>query len=123
MVPEKLLDVIKHEGVVSIVTEGHNEPHVVNTWNSYIKIIDDEKILIPVGGMKETEENLKQNSNVQLTMGSREVQGFYNPGTGFLIKGTACITTNGSNYETVKTNFPWARAALEVKIDSAKQTL
>ena len=34
--PEKFYDVLNHEGVVSIVSWGENEPHVVNTWNSYL---------------------------------------------------------------------------------------
>lgn len=44
---EKFFEVIKNEGVVSIVSWGIDEPHVVNTWNSYLVITEDGKILIP----------------------------------------------------------------------------
>lgn len=59
---------------------------MVNTWNSYIKINDDNKILIPAGMMNTTEKNIRQNNQVQLTLGSKEVQGINEPGTGFLVK-------------------------------------
>ncbi|APF28095.1 tipAS antibiotic-recognition domain protein [Clostridium sporogenes] len=42
MFTEKFLEVLKHEGVVSIVTCANNEAHVVNTWNSYIVIEGDK---------------------------------------------------------------------------------
>lgn len=123
MLPEKLLEIIKYEGVVAIVTQGDIEPHVVNTWNSYIKITEEDKILIPVGNMNVTEKNIEKNNNIQLTLGSREVQGKIGPGTGFLIKGTASLAKDGVAYDTIKNSFPWARAALEVKVNSAVQTL
>lgn len=33
VIPEKLLQVLKHEGVVAIATQGEEGPHLVNTWN------------------------------------------------------------------------------------------
>ena len=38
MVPEKLLEIMKQDGVAAIATLGSDGPHMVNTWNSYIKI-------------------------------------------------------------------------------------
>ena len=38
MIPEKLLEILKQEGVVAIATLGQDGPHMVNTWNSYIRI-------------------------------------------------------------------------------------
>lgn len=121
MIPEKMLEVLKYEGVVAIATNGR-EPHLVNTWNSYI-LIKDGRLLIPAGGMNKTEENIKVNNKVLITLGAREVEGLIGKGTGFLIKGTAEFKKNGVNFETVKGRFLWARAALEVKIDSITQTL
>ena len=46
--PEKLYEVLKHEGVVSIVSWGNTEPHITNTWNSYIKIKEGNKERIQV---------------------------------------------------------------------------
>lgn len=123
MIPEKMLEVLKHEGVVAIVTEGKEGAHIVNTWNSYIKVRENEKILIPAGTMKTTEANIQYNDKVLITLGSREVQGFNGPGTGFLIEGTARFIKEGSEFEEVKQRFPWARAAVEVTIKSATQTL
>lgn len=123
MIPDKMMDVLSHEGVVSIVTQGDSEPHVINTWNSYLKIAQDGSILAPVGGMKTTEANIKRNNSVQMTLGSREVQGFNSMGTGFLIRGTASVMEQGNEYNEIKGRFPWARAALVVKPDSITQTL
>jgi hypothetical protein len=123
MIPEKMLEVLNHEGVVSIVTQGENEPHIVNTWNSYIKISEDGKIIFPAGTMKVTEANVNKNNKVLMTLGSREVQGFHSMGTGFLISGTAVFIKEGSAFEELKSKFPWARAAVEVNIDSVTQTL
>ena len=98
MINEKLVEVISHpsDGVVAIVTNGKDEPHVVNTWNSYIYVTNDDKLLIPVGGMNRTEKNIADNNNVWLTIGNREVQGKMNKGTGFSIKGTAKFLKNGT---------------------------
>jgi predicted pyridoxine 5'-phosphate oxidase superfamily flavin-nucleotide-binding protein len=123
MIPEKLLEVLKFEGVVAIVTQGDKEPHVVNTWNSYVKITEDNRILIPAGYMHITERNIEKNNKVQLTLGSKEVQGSQGPGTGFLVKGTAGFIKSGSDFEATKEKFPWARATLEVNVDSVAQKI
>jgi hypothetical protein len=118
-----MLDVLAHEGVVAIVTQGENEPHVVNTWNSYVQPIDGDKLIIPAGRMVKTERNIEKNANVQLTLGSRDVQGLQNMGTGFLVKGQAQFEKSGSHLDLIRAKFPWARAALVITIESAEQTL
>ncbi len=125
MINEKLVEVISHpsDGVVAIVTNGKDEPHVVNTWNSYIYVNNDDKLLIPVGGMNRTEKNIADNNNVWLTIGNREVQGKMNKGTGFSIKGTAKFLKNGTEFEMIKEKYNWIRAVLEVTIEKAVQTL
>jgi len=123
MIPEKLTEVVKHEGVVAIATTGEDGPHMVNTWNSYLQFSDAEGILIPVGYMRRTEANIAFNNQVLITLGSREVTGNYGPGTGFLIKGTASIETSGSDFDRVKAKFPWARAVMVVTASSIEQTL
>lgn len=123
MLPDKLLQVLQHEGVVAIATQGQSGPHLVNTWNSYIQVTPDNSFLIPAGYMNKTEENVNANAQVLLTLGTRELQGFQGPGTGFLVKGTAVFHKSGQQFAGVKQKFPWARAALEIKIDSATQTL
>jgi hypothetical protein len=123
MIPEKLLEVLKHDGVVAIATLGQDGPHMVNTWNSYIKITDDGRMLIPAGYMQRTEANIAFNSNVLITLGSSKVAGRLGPGTGFLIKGTAAFVTSGPDFDAMKGKFAWARAAVAVTVDSITQTL
>lgn len=125
MINEKLVEVISHpsDGVVAIVTNGKDEPHVVNTWNSYIYVTNDDKLLIPVGGMNRTEKNIADNNNVWLTIGNREVQGKMYKGTGFSIKGTARFLKDSTEFAMMKEKYNWIRAVLEVTIEKAVQTL
>jgi len=102
MIPEKLTEVLKHDGVVAIATLGQDGPHMVNTWNSYIRITDDERILIPVGCMHRTEANIAFNNQVLITLGSRKVDGNIGTGAGFLIKGTASMETCAPDFDFVK---------------------
>lgn len=125
MINEKLMEVITTapDGAISIVTQGQNEPHVVNSWNSYINVSPEDKLLLPVGGMNQTEENIRSNNRVQLTIANREVQGKMYKGTGFLIKGTSEFISVGPDFVMMKEKFPWARAILKITIESAEQTL
>ena len=50
MFNEKFFEVLKYDGVVSIVTWGNEEPSITNTWNSYLQIKDENRILIPAAG-------------------------------------------------------------------------
>jgi len=123
MIPEKLIEVLKKDGVVAIATLGKDGPHMVNTWNSYVRITTDERLLIPAGYMHLTEANIAINNKILITLGSSKVAGKNGPGTGFLIKGTAAFITSGPDFEATKARFTWARAALAVTIDSVTQTL
>jgi predicted pyridoxine 5'-phosphate oxidase superfamily flavin-nucleotide-binding protein len=123
MIPEKLRQVLSHEGVVALATQSDGGPHLVNTWNSYIQVTETGSLLIPAGFMKVTEANVAKNNKVLVTLGSREVEGAHGPGTGFLIEGLATFKTSGAQFEAVKKRFSWARAALEVTIVSVTQTL
>jgi hypothetical protein len=125
MLNEKLLEVLSHpsDGEVAIVTQGIDGPHVVNTWNSYVSITSDGRILIPAGRMNKTEKNVEGNNFVKLTVGSREVQGLSYKGSGFLITGTAKFIKDGPGFNMIKEKFSWARAALEITIETTVQTL
>lgn len=125
MINEKLVEVLntQPDSAFAIVTQGPTEPHVVNSWNSYVRINNEEVLLIPVGRMMETEKNIEKNNKVKLTITNREVMGLRYKGTGFLIKGTGAFLKEGSDFDTIKSEFPWARAALAITIESAEQTL
>ncbi len=124
MLTEKFYEVLQHEGVVSIVTWTDQEANITNTWNSYLQITEDGRILIPAAGLKSTEADLLINPRVKITLGSRDVIGFNDyQGTGFRIEGTARFITEGADFEGVFTKYPFIRAALEITVDSAKQLL
>lgn len=125
MINDKLSEILSHpsDGEVAIVTQGVDGPHVVNTWNSYVYITTDGRMLIPAGRMNQTEKNIENNSHVKLTVGNREVQGLNYKGAGFLITGTAKFRKDGPEYNIIKEKFPWARATLEITIINIVQTL
>jgi hypothetical protein len=122
MLPEKLVEILKKDGVVAIATLGKEGPHMVNTWNSYIRVSGDGRLLIPAGYMHQTEANIAYNNKVLITLGSSKVTGLHGPGAGFLIKGTAAFITDGPDFDLLKSKFSWLRATLAVTIDSATQT-
>jgi predicted pyridoxine 5'-phosphate oxidase superfamily flavin-nucleotide-binding protein len=122
MIPETLQEILKQDGVVAIATLGQDGPHMVNTWNSYIRISPEGRLLIPAGYMHQTEANIKHNPAVLITLGSSKVQGLHGPGAGFLIKGKAAFVTSGPDFDLLKKSFSWLRATLAVTIDSATQT-
>ena len=122
-IPEKLRDVLRKDGVVAIATVGEDGPHMVNTWNSYVRLTDDGRMLIPAGFMHRTEANIRFNPDVLITCGSSKVQGKIGPGTGFLIKGSAEFRESGADFDRMKATFGWMRAVVIVTIESATQTL
>jgi len=122
--PEKFYDVLQHEGVVAIVSWGDNEPHVVNTWNTYLVVNEDEHILIPAYGMRKTEKNVTINHRVKLTLGSKEVLGYRDyQGTGFLINGTASYIESGPTYDMMKEKFSFLTRVLDITVTDIKQTI
>ena len=123
MFTEKFLEVLNNEGVVSIVTCANNEAHVSNTWNSYLTLVEENKILIPAAAMINTENNININPNVKLTLGSHEVMGYRYMGTGFLLTGTAKFLKDGENFKMMREKFPFLTRVLEVTVNSFKQTL
>ena len=79
-IPEKLREVLKKDGVVAIATLGQDGPHMVNTWNSYVRLTDDGRLLIPAGYMNQTEANVAFDPEVLVTLGSSKVAGNRVPG-------------------------------------------
>lgn len=122
MIPEKLLEILKQDGVVAIATLGQDGPHMVNTWNSYVRISEDGCLLIPAGYMHRTEANIAFNPEVLITIASSKVQGLHGPGAGFLITGRAAFVTSGPDYDILKSKFDWLRATLAVTPISVTQT-
>ncbi len=120
---DKFSEVLTHEGIVSIMSWGV-EPHLVNTWNSYLVITEDERILIPAYGFRKTEKNVLVNNKVKISLGSKNVLGFKDyPGTGFIIEGTASYIETGEEFDMMKEKYSWLTRVLEITVDTAKQML
>ncbi len=120
---EKFFEVTAHEGVVSIMSWGV-EPHLVNTWNSYLVVTDDERILIPAYGFRKTQKNIEVNDKVKISLGSKDVLGYKDyPGTGFVIDGSARYLESGEEFDMMKSKFSFLTRVLEITVDSAKQML
>jgi len=120
---EKFLEVLRHEGVVSIMSWGV-EPHLVNTWNSYLVVTDDERILIPAYGFRKTQKNVDVNDKVKMALGSKDVLGYKDyPGTGFIVAGSGRYIESGEEYDMMKSKFSFLTRVLEITVDNAKQML
>lgn len=101
-----------------------DKPNVRCTWNSYLRITEDERILAPIAGFTSVQGDVAKNDQVVLTLGSREVEGFNNyQGTGFLVEERARFTDSGNEFEQMKVEFPFMNKLLEVTVESAKQLL
>lgn len=118
-----LKEVLQHNGVVSITTWTENNAHVSNTWNSYLRLRNDNTILIPAAWLHQTEKNVNINNSIILTFGSPEVQGKMGLGTGFVLEGTAKFLSSGEAYEMMKEEYSFLTRVLEVTVTSVKQTI
>ena len=123
MFDETFLTTLSKEGVAPIVTWNEGEPHLAATWNSYIHKTEDNKLLIPVMGMKTTQDNLAANNRVKMVIGSKEVAGKYGPGAGFLLEGTARIIREGKELAMMRERFNWANCLIEVTLTQVTQTI
>ncbi len=118
-------EVLEKTEWIAIATAGPDGPHVVATWGEYVRAlgIKDDTLLVPVGLMRRTEQNLKNDSRVELLCGTRAVQGAHGPGKGCSILGRGQMLTSGAAFDAVKAKFPWARAALAVKVETVAPQL
>lgn len=123
MLTEKFYDVLKHEGVVTVVSWGATEePHIANTWNSYLVVTPDERILLPAYGFRKTEKNVNANNKIKISLGSKEILGYKDyQGTGFVVEGTAKYLTSGPEFEMMKEKFSFLSRVVEVTVTSAQQ--
>jgi hypothetical protein len=122
MIPEVLSELMKSDGVVAIATSGKDGSHMVNTWNTYLALSEDGRLLIPAGYMHKTEANVAHNPEVVITLASSKVKGLHGPGAGCLLKGKAKFITSGPEFDLLKKRFNWLRATMAVTIESATQT-
>lgn len=123
--PEKFFEVLKHEGVVSVTSWGVTPtPHVVNSWNSYVVVTPDERILLPVFGFRRTQKNVEHTGKALLTLGSKEVLGYKDyQGTGFYIEGDGRFFNSGEEYDMMKEKFPFINRVMEVTVTKIQQKI
>lgn len=121
MLSAKFHECLQHDGIVAIGTCSNNQAHVVNTWNRFVIVTEDEKLLIPAAGMRKTESNAKANSHVEITLGSHEVMGYKTLGTGFLLTGTVEFAKEGALFEAMHDKCSFANRVLIFTPDSCKQ--
>lgn len=123
---DEIKDVIARSEFVTVVSAGVDGPHVTATWGSYVTELDagdGETLLIPAGGYRQTEKNLRTDARVTLMAASKQVAGKNGMGTGYRLSGTAQLETEGAWFDLVKAKFAWARAALVVKVIKVEQLL
>lgn len=120
-IDNKVKEILSKEAPAAIVTSNGEGPHLVGTWNSFIQVMNDETLAIPAGGMSDTERNVRAGSEMQLLVGSREVQGKSGPGAGYRLTGKPSFETSGPNYDKIKSVHNWARGALVLKVNEVEQ--
>lgn len=118
-------EVIDKSEWVAIATVGPDGPHLAATWGDYVRAlgVEDDVIVIPAGGLRKTETNLRANPRVELLFASRQVRRPQGVGQGCVLSGTAELQVSGPAMDAVKTQFPWARGALVVRIERAAMQL
>jgi hypothetical protein len=118
MIPDGLRAALRQEGSAAFVTQGPEGPHLVATWNSYIEVLDRDTLVFPAGGYRQTEENLRNGSAVQMIVGGHVPEGI-----GFRLTGRADLEVGTPNHERMKQRFPWSRAAVVLRVSSVEQVL
>ena len=118
-------EVIEKSEWFAIATAGPDGPHLAACWSQSIRSLgyDDDVIRIPAWSYFRTEENLRNNSRVELLFASRDVARAQGQGQGCAIVGYGELQTSGPNADAVRTRFPGTRGALIVTVESAKTQL
>src|SRR5574337_1658803 len=118
-------DLLDKTEFLTIVTEGPDGPHVVGNWGEYLRRlgVEEDRLVLPAGYYRKTEENLSRDARVQVLVASRSVQGSHGAGPGCVLKGTATVLTDGELADRAKAAFPWARGALVITVASIEMQL
>lgn len=121
---DKFLEVMEHEGPVTIVGYRTCPSPVVSTWMSYIEVNISQKLMyIPAAGMHSIEKNISKEPDLLVTVGSKDVQGIQGSGAGFYVYGKGKFLDAGSSYNSLKNKFPWLRKVLQIKIEKIDQKI
>lgn len=122
---DKFIEMLNYEGAVALTSWGSEAaPHTTGTWISYLTRTDDGKLLAPAAGFTHFEADMKVNDTVLALLAVREVTGFNDyPGIGFRLTAKAKMLKDGTEFELVKSKYPWCREALELTPEKLEQLL
>lgn len=122
---EVFLDCVKDGGgIVSVATvSAEGKPHIANTWNKYLILTSEEKILMPCFGFRHTEKNAETQSYVEVVIGSDKVQGKMGMGTGFLLTGKAEFLKEGLLFDEMHDKCNFANRVLVFTPETCRQTI
>ncbi len=118
MITDAIRTVLKQEGPAAFVTEGADGPHLVATWQSYLRVLDDATLAFPAGGYRRTEQNLRAGSDVQMIVGAKQPSG-----VGFRLRGRAELESGGPVHARLRQEFPWCRAAVVLHVTAVEKVL
>ncbi len=113
-------EVMEQVEVVTIGTCGEEGVHLVATWGDYVRklgIQNGEILLVPAGGFGKTEQNLSTNPRIEVLVGSKQAN------TGFRLSGSGEVQTSGEWADMVKAEYPWARGALVIRVETVEKLL
>jgi hypothetical protein len=108
---------------VSIVTVGTEGCHSIGIRNCDITVVNNETLLIPARGMRKTENNIKDGSDIKLIIGNWEMTMAGGAEIGYYLTGNAEFHYTDSYYELIKSRFDWAQAALVVTIQRVEELI
>ena len=95
---------------VAIATTGPDGPHLAATWGDYVRAlgVENDVVLIPAGGLRKTEANLKANPRIELLLASRQVQRPQGSGQGCVLSGTGEMQTSSPSKRRIHSSrgFP-----------------
>lgn len=118
MISEEVRAALTQEGSAAFVTQGPNGPHLVATWNSYLRVLDDRTVAFPAGGYRRTEENVRGGSGVQMILGAKNPKGI-----GFRLTGRAEFQVDTPAHAKLKTEYPWCRAVVLLHVSQVEKVL
>jgi len=105
---------------IAIATAGTDGPHLAATWGDYVRkigLVNDELVLVPMGGFRATERNLTADNRIELLFATKLVPSAQSLGRGCRIRGKGHVETSGEHFDAVKNAFSWARGVLVVTVE------
>lgn len=121
---KNFLEILSDPQPVTIVSVDANPAHVVNTWSTYIKVVDEATLLVPAAGMRSIESDIQEKeSTLTLTFGSKKFEGSEGMGRGYHLHAKGEFLSTGVEFEEMKAKFPWLREVLVIHVQDIEQKI